>query len=60
MKFDEFTLVVQLDFYRINNHITLSAQLCDGLLSRECAAECACHVTKTTEYGDYSHLGTVD
>ena len=37
MKFDEFTLEIQLDLYRLTNHIILSAQREDVLCNR-CAA----------------------
>ena len=48
MKFNELTLEVQLDLYRPNNHIVLSARREDVSRNRECTAAWICHLSKIT------------
>ena len=49
MKFDEFTLEVQLDLYRITNHIILSGQREDVSRNGEYTAAWICHLSKITD-----------
>ena len=37
-EFDDFILEIQLELYRLANHLVLSAQREDALRNRECAA----------------------